>query len=61
MSKVTNAAKGIMGVRIDISVPEDDPSNFYTCSRCGHQVYRCDLGAVIHHEQTVHEPIDLDS
>ena len=59
MSKITNAAKGISG-RIVGPEPEDEAEHFYRCQACGQMVDMRDLGQVLHHARTGHEPIDAD-
>lgn len=59
MSKVTNPAKSMVGHRVG-GDPENEMDNFYDCAACGQTVDMRDLGQVSHHEESGHEPIDLD-
>ena len=60
MSKITNAAKGILGKTVG-GEPADELDNFYTCPACGQSVDMRDLGQVFHHEERGHEPVDSDA
>ncbi len=57
MSKVINAAKGIIG-RIIGTEPKNEICHYYICAICGQTVDKRDLGQVFHHEEVGHEPIN---
>jgi hypothetical protein len=67
MPKTNNPCSGIVGVMIrgpgGVPVTGDEPESvhFYACAECGQMVDRRDLGQVFHHEQSDHEPLQLDS
>ncbi len=60
MIKITDAGKGVIGVRIG-GEPENELDNFYVCKACGQSVDMRDLGQVFHHEELNHKPLDIDA
>ncbi len=60
MSKVNNGLKGVTGPQVGGDL-EKVMDNFYKCKACGQSVDMRELSQVFHHEESGHEPIDMDA
>jgi hypothetical protein len=61
MQKPNNPFQGFMGVRISGPPISSEADHFYECQHCGQAVDMRDLGQVFHHEEPIHDKLELDS